>query len=375
MNISRMRMIARRVVTQFRRDHRTMGLLLVVPIVLVSLLAILVRSSAGAINLGVVNNDAAVTGGPALGSALVSALQANDRFKVAQVTSAGAETALKDGRIKAAVVLGPDFTRTLVTDRRLTLQLVLEGSNPVDTMGVMQALSQTAQQALATAISPLQAQGSPAIDIQTKYLYGGPQFDTLDLFAPAYIPFFVFFVVFLLTCVSFLRERLQGTLERLMATPVGRGEIVIGYTVGFGIFALVQSLTILLWSIYVLNIHYVGSLLLVFLVEAVLTIVAVGMGIFLSIFARNELQAVQFIPIVIVPQFLLSGLFWPIKDMPTWLQPFAYIMPLTYAANALRNVMVKGLGLTAIAPDALLLLALGVAMLLLAAATLRREIA
>ena len=374
MNLARIRMIARRVMTQFRRDHRTLGLIIVVPIVIISLLAILVRSSMADISMGVANEDAGIAGVGA-GQVFVAALKANDKLNVVEMAASQVEAALKDGRIKAAVVLAPDFTRSLLNEQRLHLDLILEGSNPTDTMAVMQALSQTAQEAIEMASSQARPLAAPRIDVQTRYLYGGPEFDALDLFAPAYIPFFVFFFVFLLTCVSFLRERVQGTLERLMATPAGRAEIVIGYTLGFGVFALVQSLLILLWSVYLLRIHYVGSLFVVFLIEIILTMVAVGMGIFLSIFARNELQAIQFIPIVIVPQALLCGLLWPIRDMPSWLQPFAYVMPLTYALRALRDVMIKGFGLLAIAPDLLLLVGLAVVMLVLGAVSLRREIA
>jgi ABC-2 type transport system permease protein len=375
MNATRIRMIAQRVVLQFRRDHRTMGLLFVVPIVMITLFAVLIRSSSAQVALGVVNEDAGIVGGAGAGSVFVTAIKANERVTASEMSRAEAEQALKDGRIKAAVVLGQDLTRTLIAERKLHIELLLEGSNPTDTMAVMQALSQTAQRAIDMASSPLRLSGGPAIDIATRYLYGGPEFDSLDLFAPAYIPFFVFFFVFLLTSVSFLRERMQGTLERLMATPAGRGEIVVGYTLGFGVFALVQSLVILLWSVYVLDITYVGNLAVIFLVEAVLTVVAVGMGIFLSIFARNELQAIQFIPIVILPQALLSGLIWPIHDMPNWLQPFAYVMPLTYGLRALRDVMVKGFGVMQIAPDVTLLVILGIVMLVLAAGSLRREIA
>lgn len=375
MNSARIRALAKRVIFQFRRDHRTMGLLFVVPIVIVTLLALIMRSSAGTTSLGVVNQDQGIVGGVGPGTVLVAALKANDKLSVTDMTQEEANTALKEGRIKAAVVLPPEFSKTVLGERRLHFQLVLEGSNPTDTMSVMQSLSQTAQKAIASLAGQMGTQATPAIDIETRYLYGGPQFDALDLFAPVYITFFVFFIVFLLTCVSFLRERMQGTLERLMSTPVGSVEIVLGYTIGFSVFALIQSLVILLWTIYVLNVHYMGSLLNVFLVEAFLTVVAVGMGIFLSIFARNELQAVQFIPIVIVPQAFLSGLIWPIKDMPGWLQPFSYIMPLTYATNALRDVMIKGFGLLEIAPNLLILLVLGVATLALAAASLRREIA
>lgn len=374
MNIARTGMIARRVAIQFRRDHRTLGLIFVVPVIMITLLAFLLRSTGGTISLAVVNQDAGIVGGAGAGQVFATALKASTKLSVSDMTESEADAAMKDGRIKAAIILGPDLSRTLLSQHRLSFTLKLEGSNPTDTMAVMQALSQTAQKAIDMAAG---ATGSttPVIDIQTSYLYGGPQFDVLDLFAPAYISFFIFFLVFLLTCVSFLRERMQGTMERLMATPAGRGEIVVGYTLGFSLFALIQSLLVLLWSVYVLNVHYVGNLLVVFLVEAILTVVAVGMGIFLSIFARNELQAVQFIPIVIVPQAFLSGLLWPIKDMPNWLQPVAYAMPMTYGIRALRDVMIKGFDIVKVAPDLTILILLGVAMLALAALSLQREIA
>jgi ABC-2 type transport system permease protein len=375
MNITRMRMIAHRVMTQFRRDHRTMGLIFVVPILMISLLAFMLRYVGGDVSMAVVNEDAGIIAGQGAGQVLVAAFKANESLIISEMARAEAEQALRDGQVKAVVILGADLSRSLLADRQLRLQLMLDGSNPTDTAAVMQALSQTAQNAIESAGGAPGLVAAPKLDIQTSYLYGGPQFDMFDLFAPAYISFFIFFLVFLLTCVAFLRERMQGTMERLMATPAGRVEIVVGYTLGFGVFALMQALIVLLWCVYVLDVHYVGSLLVTFLIEAILTAVAVGMGIFLSIFARNELQAVQFIPIVIVPQAFLSGLIWQIKDMPGWLQPIAYVMPMTYGIRALRDVMIKGFGIIQVAPDLLIMLGLAVITLALAAVSLRREIA
>lgn len=369
MSIERMRMIARRVILQFRRDHRTLGLVFVVPVLIVSLLAFLMQNVEGTVSLAVVNEDAAAVAGPAL----VSVLKATERLHVTEMGRSDAQQALKNGDVKAVVILGADLTRTLQSERRLPIQLVVDGSNPLDTGTLMQALGQTVDKAVETVSGGVLT--IPKLDVETSYIYGGPQFNIFDLFAPAYISFFIFFLVFLLTCVSFLRERMQGTMERLMATPAGRGEIVLGYTLGFGVFAVLQSLAVLLWSVYVLHVHYVGSLLVVFFIEAILAAVAVGMGIFLSIFARNELQAVQFIPIVIIPQAFLSGLFWQIKDLPAWLQPFSYIMPMTYGIRALRDVMIRGFSVTQVAPDLLVMLGLAVVMLALAAASLRREVA
>jgi ABC-2 type transport system permease protein len=222
--------------------------------------------------------------------------------------------------------------------------------------------------------SPPVSEGA-AGQVETLYVHGGPQFDTVDFQAPPLIGFFAFFFVFLLTAVSFLRERTGGTLERLMVTPARRAEVVLGYMLGFGVLAVVQAVIILLVALLVLDINYVGNLGLVFLLVITLTVAAVNLGIFLSTFARNELQAIQFIPLVIVPQGLLSGVVWSIESMPRWLQAVAQAMPLTYSNQALRGVMLEaqGLGSGELLRNFGVLLAFAAFFVLLSSLTLRRR--
>ncbi len=267
-------------------------------------------------------------------------------------------------------MLPEGFTQAMAQGGEPQLEIVLEGSNPGQRQAVMFALTGALAQGLQA--GPASA-ALPAVEFETRYIYGGEEFDFLDSFAPVYIAFFAFFFVFLLTGVSFLRERSQGTMERLLATPVGRGEIVLGYMLGFGLFAVVQSAVILLFTIYVLRIHHVGSLALVFLVEALLTVGAVNLGIFFSTYARTELQVVQFIPIVIVPQVLLSGLIVRVENLPLGLQILSSLMPLTYANRAMTDVMVRGLGLSEVTLELVALLGFAVVALLLSALTLRRQ--
>ena len=210
-------------------------------------------------------------------------------------------------------------------------------------------------------------------------------------FAPAIVAFFLYFFVYLLTGVSFLRERTGGTLERLMATPVTRGEVVSGYTLGFGVFAMIQVAVLLAWAIGTihvpaigplpafaigLGIPVVGSPLLAYLVVVELALGAVSLGILLSTFARTELQVIQFIPIVLVPQFLLSGVLFPVNSLPEVLQPLVVIMPLGYAVDALRQIFIAGAGLSVTALQLDMLVLAGVALLFafLASRTIRRDV-
>jgi ABC-2 type transport system permease protein len=127
--------------------------------------------------------------------------------------------------------------------------------------------------------------------------------------------------------------------------------------------------------VFVLRVHYSGNLALVFLISALLTIGSVNLGIFLSTFAQNEFQVIQFIPLVFGIQVFLSGVFWPIAQLPGVLHPISYILPLTYANEALRNVMLKNADISTIGLDLTALFVFALAMIGLSSLTTRRQLA
>jgi len=199
-----------------------------------------------------------------------------------------------------------------------------------------------------------------------------PEGNVLDYIAPALLATLALFFSFLLTGISFLRERSQGTMERLMASPVSRLDIVVGYLFGFFIFALTQTLIILLFTIYVLDVHYYGDLWQIFVFQVVIIAGAVNLGIFISTFARNEFQMVQFIPLIIIPQIFLCGVIWPVEQMPDYLQWLSVILPLTYAVDGLRDIMLAGRSLLDVGLELAVLIGFAIIISVLAAITLRR---
>jgi len=200
-----------------------------------------------------------------------------------------------------------------------------------------------------------------------------PEDSVLDFVAPAILTTLSFFFGFLLTGISFLRERSQGTMERLMASPISRLDIVVGYLFGFFIFALTQALILLVFTVYFLDVNYLGELWQIILFQVVVIIGAVNMGIFLSGFARNEFQMAQFIPLTIAPQMFLSGVIWPIEQMPYYLQWLSVILPLTYAVDGLRSIMLVGQSLLDVVPELSVLAGFALIMSILAANTLKRS--
>ncbi len=199
-----------------------------------------------------------------------------------------------------------------------------------------------------------------------------PESNVLDYIAPALLATLALFFSFLLTGISFLRERSQGTMERLMASPVSRLDIVVGYLFGFYIFALTQTLIILLFTIYVLDVHYFGDLWQIFVFQIVVIAGAVNLGIFISTFARNEFQMVQFIPLILFPQIFLCGVIWPVEQMPDYLQWLSAILPLKYAVDGLRDIMLAGKSLIDVWVELAVLIGFAAVMSVLAAVTLRR---
>ena len=199
-----------------------------------------------------------------------------------------------------------------------------------------------------------------------------PESNVLDYIAPALLATLALFFSFLLTGISFLRERSQGTMERLMASPVSRLDIVVGYLFGFFIFALTQTLIILLFTIYVLDVHYFGDLWQIFVFQIVVIAGAVNLGIFISTFARNEFQMVQFIPLILFPQIFLCGVIWPVEQMPDYLQWLSTILPLKYAVDGLRDIMLAGKSLLDVGFELAVLVGFAAVMSVLAAVTLRR---
>jgi ABC-2 type transport system permease protein len=149
-------------------------------------------------------------------------------------------------------------------------------------------------------------------------------------------------------------------------------EIVIGYAIAFSIIGMLQTIVLLTIGVLVFNIMIVGNIFLAFLVIALLAVVSLSLGILLSSLARREAQAIQFFPLIVLPTFLLAGIFWPVEAIPSWLRPFSYIIPPSYAVDAIRSVMLRGWGAGGIWVDLVALFGFAVAFLSLAVWSLQR---
>jgi ABC-2 type transport system permease protein len=353
--------VAQRIALGFRRDHRSLGLLIVAPLLVLTLVGLLWGSSTTTTPTVALASDRMNLPTP-IAPRVVDGLLKSTAIKAHTATYTEGARELRDAKSDAVVWI--DGT---------TLHILIEGSDPLRSGGIAPQV----QKAFVEALSALGGAAATPPTVVLDQIYGLSDYTLLDYLAPVLVAFFAFFFIFLLSAVSFLRERTSGTLERLMATPLRRAELVVGYLAGFGVFALLQAVVIILFTVFVLRVHYAGNLATIFIVEAVMVIGAVSLGLLVSAAARNELQAVQFVPVVLLPQVFLSGLFIPVTQLPDYLRPVSALLPLTYANEALKAVMIKGfeIGDPLVLRDIGILLVFGVVMALGAIASIRREVA
>ncbi|WP_238883437.1 ABC transporter permease [Clostridium sp. YIM B02551] len=319
--------LIKRIIIQTIRDKRTLALMMIAPLILLTLVNFLFNSNnKSTLNVGVYNTSESFN----------KDLEANDINIIKYDDTANIKDKITSDSLKAFISKDDD-----------KLNITYENSTPSDSTQIKAKVQGTlAKEQLETLSSKIsQVSGKAAmqqksISIESSYVYGDENLSFFDTLSPILIGFFVFFFVFLISGISLLKERTSKTLEKLLSTPIKRSDIVFGYLLGYGIFAIIQTVIVVLFSIYVLNIRMEGNIFLVLLTNIIIAFVALSLGILLSTFANSEFQMMQFIPVVVIPQIFFTGLI-PIETMSNWLQYFAHIMPLYYGAQALQGIMVK----------------------------------
>jgi ABC-2 type transport system permease protein len=355
-NPARIGALAQRIVRAFRHDRRTLGLIVIVPLVVMMLIGYLVGDDKERLRVGLI--------GAAAREPFHSAFQEQAGVEVdaTYADDREARAAILGGEVEAAVGLS--------TDPQPLVLVVVPGLDVQVESTVVQAASRASATARGADLLPGEL---PGVDVRRVSLPSGERPSTISFAAPAMITVFAFLFTFMLTSVAFLRERSSGTLERLLASPVTKGEILGGYLLGFLPFAAIQATLVLGYAIVILDAQVTGSLWLVVLVLVLLVVGVVNLGIALSFYARNELQVIQFIPLVLLPQVFLGGLFWPVATLWEPLTWISVLFPVTHAVHALRRVMLGGAGLGDIATDLWSLVAFAAAMIGLGVLVLRRQ--
>lgn len=369
--------ISKKVLTELLRDKRSLALLFLAPIFIMWLMNIAFSASTDTnVQIASVNVSNAVK-------------KSLDGVKYISTkgykTEYAAKKALKDKKADAVLVYKDKekykltYANTDTSKTALTRQAVKSTLKQVQIQELLQNLKKAQQQASAKAAQanrlPDKYQNNSQSDMseanlnQTKqtniqqttfdisedYIYGNKDTTFFTKIVPILMGFFVFFFVFLISGMALLKERTTGTLDRLLATPVKRSDIVFGYMLSYGAVAALQTTIIVLSTVWLLKLKVLGSMIDIILVNILFALVALSFGLLLSTLAQSEFQMMQFIPIIIVPQVFFSGII-PLDSMANWIQSMGKFLPLYYAGHALSEIVLQGTSILNLESDLFVLL-------------------
>lgn len=307
--------IVKRILGQIKNDKRSLGLLLFAPLLVLTLLYFILGDSNYLPQIAVYD----------MNEKFVTELE-NHATVVEESEMPEAADYLETNGIDALIWKDSDGTH---------IELLEKNSKSAAAMEAIQDTNKVLQ--------PAQN------ELIIEYVYETSGDNQLDSLSFVFLGVISFFFVFILSGMSFVRERFGQTLERMLMTPISRMDVIGGYTLGYGLLAALQSVVIILYAVYVLQLHVEGSVALCTLVMILMAFSAVSVGALVSIFANNELQMVQFIPVIIIPQIFFSGLI-PIDTIPFGLGNLCYLTPIYYGCTALEMIMIQGKGFLEIWP-------------------------
>ncbi|MCL2796499.1 MAG: ABC transporter permease [Firmicutes bacterium] len=324
--------MAKRIIKQILRDKRSLAMILIVPLLLLSLLFLLLGKSA----------YVPVVATESLPAPFVEALQNQKAIRVIQ--KEGSETAeayLKSGKADAVLSIDADGMHILFKE-----------------------MDSVKMSAVTDAVKSAAASINPQGQMNVEFVYGKQGESLFDSLGFLLLGILSFFMIFLLSGMSFVRERTSDTVERLMLTPVKTPSVVGGYALGFGVFAVIQSVLMILFAKFVLQMPFIGEWWTAMLIMLLLAVVAVMFGVLVSAVSKSEFQVMQFVPLVIIPQIFFSGLI-PVETLPYHLNFISYLMPLYYGCTGLKNVLVYGYSMLQVWPQILILCGFAAALFVL----------
>lgn len=349
--------LTKRILSQTLHDIRTLLLILFAPLVVLTMIYFILNAEDHHYTISIISENEDFR------EKLTNDTE-ND-ITVTHVTEQEARQQIKDQELDGAVDLDEDGNATILingTDVSVAskVEMLIRSANAA-------ILQDHLNETFETINIPGLSVTEPEYDVE--YVTGTSEGNLFDKFGTQLIGIIVFFFVFLIAGINFLNERTQGTMEKLLSTPIRRYEIVCGYILGFGTMAILQSTLITMYAVYVLGLHVQGNILLVLLVTLLTAINALCFGILLSTVAHSEFQMVQFIPIVILPQIFLAGLF---RMSGIW-EKIGYLVPLHYTSHALTNIIMIGNGISAIRTDLLVLSGLSAVFIWINILLLKRQ--
>lgn len=374
--------IAWKDLTELFRNRLGLVLLIVMPLFMMVMVGFIYPSNGtiSDLQVGLVNEDSGFNNVFASQSFITSLQTINNQTHMLILTNASSAADIRDlvqkGELEGGIIIPSNFTESMANGQQGTLIIVSDESNPQISATIQGALRGVFD-GMGTALAQynLNATNNIAVvkpyNVQTQgVVSGNPSY--FDFIAPGIMAMTVMMSVMTGLPVAISQEKEVGTMDGMMVAPINRLSIILGKTLGQTARGLIQGVIILLLAVGLFGVAIQGSILLVFALLLLGVFSFVGLGIVITSFTKDQETAQMLMMTLMFPMMFLSGVFFPIQQMPWYMQDISKILPLTYASDALRKVMVLGAGIPQISTDLIVLIVFGAVMIAIAVPVFRR---
>lgn len=363
-------------VIQISRDPLTLALMLLVPMIQLMVFGYAINTDVRNIKTAVYNLDP----GPQSRD-LLHAFENTDYFQIVRYVGSDEElnNSIVTGSVKVGIKIPPDYSDRLLANRQATVLVLIDGSDSSIATQSLQVASQVGlTESLARLSTELEGSRSRTsqlpIEVRPKMLFN-PDSRSANFMVPGLIAVILQIITTLLTAFSIVREREQGTLEQLLVTPVRPFGLMLGKLVPYGIIGIVETFTVLTVMRLVFDVPINGSLLLLLSLSILFLFTALAIGLLISTKAQNQMQALQFAWLIMLPSVLLSGFMFPRDSMPVVMRFIGYLVPATHFMEIIRGIVLRGATLFDLLPEVLTLVFMGLVLLVLSAFRFRKKLA
>lgn len=378
--------IAWKDLTELFRNRLGLVLLILMPLFMMVMVGFIYPSNGTVNNLqvGLVNEDSGFNNITLPSQSFIMGLQQiNNQTHMLIITNVSSVADIRDmvqkGDLEGGIIIPSNFSTSIMTGQQGTLIIVSDESNP-QISATIQGVLKTVFDEMGTAIAQQKVQALNVtntlavvkpFNVQTQGIVSGnPTY--FDFIAPGIMAMTVMMSVMTGLPVAISQEKEIGTMDGMMVAPINRLSIILGKTLGQTARGLIQGIIILILAVGLFGVAIQGSILLVFALLLLGVFSFVGLGIVITSFTKDQETAQMLMMTLMFPMMFLSGVFFPIQQMPWYMQDISKILPLTYASDALRRVMVLGAGIPAISTDLIVLIVFGAVMIAIAVPVFRR---
>jgi ABC-2 type transport system permease protein len=369
------------------RNRMGLVLLILMPIFMMTMVGFIYPSetSISNVSIALVNDDEGF-GNYSASSTFIMALETvNDNTGMMKLTDASNLDEVRDliqmGDAEGGIIISSDFTSNLMSGKQGTITIVTDESNPQMSAMIQAVLGEVFEQ-MGTMLAQQNVQGL-GVDANTSLAVVKPynvqatgavegEFSYFDFIAPGIMAMTVMMSVMTGLPAAISQEREVGTLDGMMVAPINRLAVILGKTLAQMARGILQGVLILVLAVTLFGVTVHGNILLVFALLLLGVFSFVGLGVVLTSFAKDQETAVMMMTTIMFPMMFLSGVFFPIEQMPWFMQSISKVLPLTYVADALRKVMVLGAEIPALTTELSILIVFGVVMTAIAVPVFKR---